>query len=197
MISTPPSRKRKVKKLEKIAAKFDAEFVSHLDPADNAVPGMGDIIAYTQLPGGQANQSAPALIDGAYIPPEKLTTVRQALTALEKKLGLKLPLAGSLATHTFAIYPTLSMQTVTERQKFLRTLDAVAKVIAESDGALVANGSEGRLHARFARAEWSDEYREINDKIKSLFDPRGILAQGVKADTELRDIAAQLRSSNF
>ena len=69
-------------------------------------------------------------------------------------------------------------------------------LVAKYDGAIVGDGSEGRLLSRFARASWSEEYEKMMDDIKKVFDPNNILNPNVKASIELRDLVAMLRADN-
>jgi hypothetical protein len=61
---------------------------------------------------------------------------------------------------------------------------------------LIGAGGEGRLLARFSRAIWDDEYAQIVDEVKAVFDPHGIFNPLVKADVELKELASHMRSDN-
>lgn len=190
-------RTRQLKKAVKLLGKLDASttvITSEKHDADalEAIRAIVDIIA---LPPLQNDHVSPLLVDGFYVPLGRLEEFLGALKALETSLHVELPLYGSPLVGYYSLRPTLSLQKVGDKQKVFKIIDQLNALLSQFDGRLVSSG-EGRLLSRFVRAGWTDEYTEMVDKIRAVFDPHRILNPEVKAGTDLRDLVAHLRSDN-
>lgn len=191
------ARMRQLKKAVKLLSKLDSEAVivtSEKTDVDTleTIRGIIDAVA---MPALHADHIGPLLIDGFYLPLGRFEEFQGALKALETSLHIELPLYGSPLTGYYSIRPTLSLQKVGDKQKILKIIDQLNALVAQFDGKLVSGG-EGKLLSRFARANWSEEYQTMTEKIRTLFDPHGILNPEVKSAGDLRDLVAHLRSDN-
>lgn len=192
------SRQRQLKKAIKMVQKYDDSVVvasteTHDSDALDSVRAIVDVAA---LPSLHADRSGPVLVDGFRVPSERLEEFIGALVALENSLHIELPLYGSPVTGYFSLRPILSMQKVGDKQKVFKLIDQLNALLTNIGGQLVPGSNEGRLLSRFARAGWSEEYAQMTDEIRRVFDPHGILNPEVKAPNELRDLVSQLRSDN-
>ncbi len=192
------ARQRQLKKAAKLIQKLGSEVAvvtseTHDADALDSIRAITDLAA---LPPLHADRSGPSLVEGFYVPPARFEEFLGALTVLEDSLHVELPLYGSPITGHFTICPTLSLQKVGDKQKVFKIIDQLNAVLAQFDGQLVSGSNEGRLLSRFVRAGWSDEYTQLVDEIRRVFDPHGILNPEVKAAIELRDLVSQLRSDN-
>ncbi len=191
------TRTRQLKKGLKLLEKFDSEaiVVTNEKQDSDVLEAIRSIVDVVALPPLQADRTAPLLLDGFFIPLERFEEFRGALGEIEKSLHVELPLYGSPLTGYYSLRPTLSLQKVGDKQKILKIVDQLNVLVAQYGGRLVTSG-EGRLLSRFVRAGWPDEYAQMVDEIRKVFDPLGILNPEVKSSPDLRDLVAQLRSDN-
>jgi len=63
-------------------------------------------------------------------------------------------------------------------------------VVQSHDGTFAGFGGEGRLKAQFIRSTMADDEKQLYAKVKEIFDPMGILAPGVKAESSVKELAA-------
>lgn len=192
------ARQRQLKKAIKLVQKHDdtaiiATSASHDADALESIRAIIDVAA---LPPLHADRSGPLLVDGFNVPPQRLEEFLTALATLEDTLHVELPLYGSPVTGHFSVRPTLSLQKVSDKQKVFKLIDQLNAILISVNGQLVPGPNEGRLLSRFVRAGWSEEYTQMVDEIRRVFDPHGVLNPEVKAATELRDLVAHLRSDN-
>ena len=191
------SRERKLKKVLKSLEKMKCASVTNLKSEETLqLQALLDIVNYTALPTDQGDLFGSELISNFYIPPVSFSEFTRELKALSESLHTELPLYGSPLSNVYAIRPQLSMKKVSDKQKIFKIIDRVNALIMQLRGELVAAGGEGRLLSRFARANWDDEYTQIVEKIKNVFDPHGIFNPEVKSTVELKELVAELRKDN-
>ena len=146
-------------------------------------------------PTGLADAAVPPLLDGAYIPAERLEDFMAALEGFKAKFSVTTPLYGRLLDNIFYLRPILNIAKVSERQKTLKIIDAYATLVNAHNGCLIGEAGEGRLKTPFACKELDTETVELYEAIKDIFDPLGILNPGVKQKQDLKSLAGALRSS--
>jgi len=54
-------------------------------------------------------------------------------------------------------------------------------------------GAEGRVRALVVRKVMNEQMIEVNDQVKAIFDPKGVLNPGVKAGVELKELVGNMR----
>ncbi|MBO4826999.1 MAG: FAD-binding oxidoreductase [Prevotella sp.] len=73
-----------------------------------------------------------------------------------------------------------SFKSEAEVKRYEEMMRAVAKLVVEGyDGSLKAEHGTGRNMAPFVRYEWRDKAYEVMKELKDIFDPEGLLNQGV------------------
>ncbi len=73
-----------------------------------------------------------------------------------------------------------SFKSESEVQRYADMMRAVAKLVVEGyDGSLKAEHGTGRNMAPFVKYEWGDKAYEVMKEVKAIFDPEGLLNQGV------------------
>lgn len=137
--------------------------------------------------------SAPPLMDGAYVAPERFEEFLTAVKTLADKYGVILPIHYKALENTVFTRPMLQFHKVSDKQKIFKLLDEYGALIAYFGGFLVSQNGEGRVKSRFAYAQLDDDITALYAAIKSIFDPYGILNPGVKQNVELRTLVSQLR----
>lgn len=188
--------KKSLKKLTKIADKYEANLVTSNDHDFESMLSLRSMPEFVDTPSGVVDHGAVPLLDGVYVPSTHFEQFVKNLSKLEKSLHMTLPLEGSLLSSTFRVHPTLNMRKVSDKQKVFKLLDELTNLVESHDGALVGVGGEGRLLGRFARRSWDEEYEQMMEEIRKVFDPFGILNPEAKQAHELKTLVGMLSSSN-
>lgn len=181
--------KKVAKKLSKMECAFTTSETDDIETLRNAPE-------YTALPSVDADSAAPVIIPGFSIPIDRLEKFVGELGKMEEQLFIDLPLYGDVVSGVYSVRPRFGLGKTSDKQKLLKVIDSLSALVAVVGGDLIARGGEGRLLSRFVRSQWSDQYQQMMDEIRHVFDPHGILNPGVKQDVELRDLASEIRGDN-
>lgn len=186
-------RSHKLKKAVRQLELRGATVVSETDEVE--VEALLDIRKLTsmQLAPSERDASAPPIIDGAYVPLNRLEDFHKAVVQLAKKHHVALPLFGHAIEGVFYARPILHMKKVSDKQKIFKLLGEYSVIVDSHGGHLVGEAGEGRLKPLFAYKYIDDEVMAVFKQIKDIFDPYGILNPGVKQATELKDLVGHLR----
>lgn len=138
--------------------------------------------------------SAPPLLDGVYIPPERFEDFMKATAELEKKHHVELALYGHAAQSVYYARPLLDLTKAADRQRVYKLLNDWSQIVAAHGGHLVAEAGEGRLKAPFAYKHLDDDIAELFESIRRVFDPEGTLNAGVKQHGDLKQLVSATRS---
>jgi FAD/FMN-containing dehydrogenase len=138
--------------------------------------------------------SAPPLFDGIYIPSDRFEDFTSAVSALEQKHHIDLPLSGFAAQHVYFTYPLFDFHKPVDRQKMFKLLADWSAAVAAHGGHLIGDAGEGRLKVPFAYKDIADDIKEIYKEVRTLFDPLTILNAGVKQETDLKKIAESVNT---
>ena len=138
--------------------------------------------------------SAPPITEGAYIPPEHLGEFAKAVSEIEKKLHLDLPLCGHAGEHIYYTRPLLNFSKVADRQKVFKLLAEWSVAVNTHGGVLIGADGKGRLKAAFAYRDLEDDVKDLYKAVRELFDPMSIMNVGVKQAVELKKLAESMRS---
>ncbi|RYF29752.1 MAG: FAD-binding oxidoreductase [Chloroflexi bacterium] len=186
-------RRKKEKKVVKLLADKAVYLVIARDTSEaNELLLLRDVSSYLLDPTDD-EQSAPPLVDGAYVPSERFEDFAAAVALLAKKHHVSMPLYGHAREGVFYARPQLHLKKVSDKQKIFKLLGEYSELVTAHHGHLIGESAEGRLKAPFARKQLSDEVIDLFAAIKSIFDPQGILNPGVKQDVELKALVAMLR----
>jgi FAD/FMN-containing dehydrogenase len=186
------ARHKHLKKVEKVLKKTDAIYeIANEDDAASLM-AVREVTSFILSP-DTTGASAPPLLDGAYVPPERLEEFSKAVSDLAAKHHVQLPLHVDALTGIIYTRPELHLHKVADKQKIFKLLDEYGAIVAYHGGYLVAEGGEGRVKARFTDAQHDDDVKELYAAVRAVFDPYGILNPGVKQSVDVRHLVAQLR----
>ncbi|MDB5176892.1 MAG: hypothetical protein JWN75_560 [Candidatus Saccharibacteria bacterium] len=188
------AKKKIAKKVAKLFAEQPAYVVMERD-ADKAADlrTLGLVPALIQLT-EKSELSTPPILIGAYIPPERFEDFAGALSALEAKHHVELPLSGHASQHVYYSHPMLNFQKVGDRQKVFKLLAEWSTIVAAHGGHMIGESGEGRIKAPFAYKDLDNDVKDLYVSIRELFDPLNIMNTGVKQAVELKKLATELRS---
>ena len=186
--------KKKISK--KIAKAFEGQTVFVALERDAAkiadLRVLQQVAGLVQLP-DKPELSAPPILEGAYIPQDRLEEFSKALAELETKHHVELPLCGHAGEHLYYTRPLLNFQKVSDRQKVFKLLAEWSAIVPAHGGCLIGTDGEGRLKAAFAYKSLDDDTKNLYKSVRDLFDPFGTMNTGVKQAVELKKLAGDLR----
>lgn len=187
------SRRKKVKKLVKM---FDGVSARVETASGEEAEGLLATrqVASSAYQSASSDQAWPPLVDDFYVPEQRFEEFTGALQTLAAKHRVELLLSGHILTNRYSVRPMLHLRRVGDKQKVFKLIDELANIVEHHDGALIGDRGEGRLKAKSALKHLTQDERDMYAALKTAFDPHGILNPGVKEDSDLRDLAAMLRS---
>lgn len=186
-------RAKHLKKIEKQFAK--AENVAVTTANDDAADELMLALEITEsTTPDKADMIVPSIYNGFAIPSARFAEFVKELGELAEKEHISLPLAGHALAGVYGIYPQLSLHKVADKQKILKVLDALVKLISKHGGTVVAEGGEGRLKTHAVYATLDERVVEMNAAIRKVCDPHGTLNPGVKQSNDVRTIVGMLAS---
>lgn len=189
------TKKRSLKKLAKLVEKSKLKMATSESVDSENLYSIRQMTDYTIQPPSQITKAGLVAIPNFYVPSDRFGVLLNELGKLEKTTKVQLPVSGSHARGVYSLYAPLSMAKVTDQQRLMKLLDAMVGILDKVGGAMVADGGEGRLLSRYARATWDEEYQQMTQEIKNLFDPHGVLNPLSKSEVELKALVSQLRKS--
>lgn len=187
------AKKRIVKKIEKLLENQKAYMAFERKPeAADELRTLLQVSVLSLLP-DKPDHSVPHILEGAYVPQERLEEFMKAVEVLESKNHVDLPLSGHAGEHIYYARPQLDFHKVGDRQKVFKLLAEWSAAVFAHGGSLIGMSSEGRLKAAFAYKDLDNDVKELYISIRDLFDPLGFLNTGVKQAVELKKLAGDLR----
>ena len=126
-----------------------------------------------------ALKSMQFIEDGA-VPADRLAEyVRGVRSALEKR-GIRGVIFGHAGDAHMHVNPLIDVSKPGWRSDVEALLDEVVSLTARLGGTLAGEHGDGRLRTPLLSRVWSDRARVLFTRVKSAFDPAGILNPGVK-----------------
>lgn len=187
-------RHKKQKKLLKMMNESAVHVMAATStPESDELLALRDVSHVAVHPEG-TGVSAPALVDGAYIPFGRFEDFMISLAEFATKHHVQLPLYGSILDNTYYIRPALQLHKVGDKQKVFKIIDEYAKLVAAHSGHLIGEAGEGRLKAPFVYKDLEEDLQKLYADIRAIFDPNGILNPGVKEKTDLKHLVSMLRA---
>ncbi|MCL2371672.1 FAD-binding oxidoreductase [Candidatus Saccharibacteria bacterium] len=121
-----------------------------------------------------------AMMDDVYVASDRIPELTEKLDELAATTGLDLHIFGSLATGIINVRPRFELGSAQGRQRMQFMMEKYAKIIESVEGDVTGGAPEGRTKAHLI--DWTTEERELQQAIKTLFDPKGLLNPNVKLD---------------
>lgn len=194
--SSERHRSKKAKKLRKL---FDSSAVlvksSQGTSEAEELLALRDVTTHLVTPSSSTGEAAPPLVDGAYIPQERLEDFMNALQLLGDKYRVPVPLHGRVVDNVYYVRPPFQLHKVTDKQKILKFTDEYARMVVSYGGHLVGESGDGRYKTVFSHRDIEDDLVSLYSDIKTIFDPLGIMNTGVKQKNDIKTIVSQLRKT--
>ncbi|MCL2444796.1 FAD-binding oxidoreductase [Candidatus Saccharibacteria bacterium] len=184
--------KRKLRRMEKFLAKLEGvRFVTTDDVEEEKLIKMRDVVNL-YLNSSTKGVRVP-VFDGASVPTGFLGEYINQVAALGKKFGVEMSVYGSVLNEIYNVRPGFDLGSLSDRQSIFKIMTEYAAVVSACEGTLTGSGAEGRVKSLTVQKGMNEQLVEINEKVKEIFDPKGILNPGVKVGVEVKDLVSALR----
>ena len=186
--------KKKIgKKIAKHFSKLPPYLV--LESADDKVAPLKELLhaPAAVLFSDQKNICAPGFLNGAFVPPERFEEFANAVTEIEKKRRVNLPLSGRAYQDVYYAYPMLDLNKTVDKQKIFKLLEDWSLAVTEHGGHLIGEAAEGRLKAPYAYGVLEDDVNKLYQDVRAIFDPQGTMNTGVKQNADKKKLNSWLR----
>ncbi len=187
-------KKRMTKKAVKILDNHGAQYQIETD--DEAKEQLwklrhsaAAVIAHTE-----GNSKALPIIEDGIVPVERFGDYIEGVYRIFKKYNLRIAVWGHAGNANLHMQPFLDLSQVGDRQKVFKIIDDYYTMVIEMGGSTSGEHSDGRLRAPYLKKLYGEAVYELFNKVKTIFDPYGIMNPGVKINVELNDIKPLLRN---
>jgi len=188
-------KKKVAKKIAKLLGENNKAYVVLEDKEAKAADlRIIESLPTIALAGDRSGVADPGALYGSYVPPERMEDFMKALTLLEGKYHVELPLAGHVSQNVYHARLLMDMKKAADRQKVLKLLAEWSALVAAHGGHLIGEAAEGRLKTIFAHKEIDDSIIQMFAGIRAAFDPMDIMNTGVKQTVNLRKLVDSLRT---
>ncbi len=187
------ARKRKVKKALKKMSKMKTTIFTNDDQTIEELHAIREVSSVILRPESK-EESYPPLIDGASVLVDRREEFILAVQELAKKHHISLPLHIQWLGGIVHARPMINLHNMTDRQKTFKLISDYAELVAKFGGCISTESGEGRLRASAAYANINNDLLEVYKQIRAAFDPFGTMNPGVKQESDLKTLIAQLNT---
>ena len=188
-------RERSAKKLKRELAKAIAKPISVVELSHTA-PELAELMALRTIFSSSVapGEVGPGVFSGIWLPTVNLDVYLTELKKLEAEYGVALPYSVDMTSGFLDLVPLFDIKKVSDRQKLIKIITAVADLTNKFNGNFAGHGGDGRLKGAVNQKFLSDEEKAIFAQIKVIFDPHNILNPGVKQEIDPKTLVTQLNS---
>ncbi len=145
-------------------------------------------IAYTE----GALKAVPFIDDGI-VPVDKFADYLDGIYEMLERNHVRAAVWGHAGDANLHLQPHLDLAQVGDRQKLFRLMDEYYGMIIDLGGSTSGGHGDGRLRAAYLPKLYGEEAYALLQKIKTIFDPHGMLNPGVKIGVYIDDVKPLLR----
>jgi FAD/FMN-containing dehydrogenase len=185
-------QKKGMKKLKKIIEKVAGDYqISHgVEDQEKIWKVRQSVTTILTQPKGQSK--AVPVGEDICVPNANLAKFLHTATEIYANAGLVAPAWGSAGDGVVRMQPMLDLGQLGDRQKLFKLSDSIYRTAIKMGGSISAAAGDGRVRAPYSVLQYGPELHELMLKVKKIFDPYGILNQGVKTARE-EEVKALLR----
>lgn len=186
-------QKRLTKRAIKILLKFQVSFRQESEPQKKDElwkirHSAASVVAYSE--GG--SKALPIIEDGI-VPQDKFKEYVEGIYHIFERNGLRAAVWGHAGNANLHMQPFLDLGQVGDRQKVFKVMDEYYRMVIEMGGSTSGEHGDGRLRGAYLPQLYGNEMYLLFQKVKSIFDPYGILNPGVKINVSLEAVKPLLR----
>lgn len=135
------------------------------------------------------------IIDDGIVPPAKFGEFLNGLYELCKRHKVPAAVWGRAGDANLRLQPHLDLGQIGDRQAAVRLMNDYHKLVIGLGGSTTGEYGDGRLRAPWLMSMYGEEMYNIFAKVKSIFDPYGIMNPGVKVGVDVKTMMGQVGSS--
>lgn len=113
-------------------------------------------------------------IDDLIVPPEHLPEFLPKLRKIILKYKLFATIAGHMGDGNFHIIPLMNIELAKERHKLFPAMKEVNELVLKYGGSISGEHNDGMIRGPWLEEMYGKEMFTILDKVKDIFDPKGI-----------------------
>jgi FAD/FMN-containing dehydrogenase len=140
------------------------------------------------------NAKALPIIEDGIVPEGKLKQYMDGIYEIFDKYHLKVAIWGHAGNANLHMQPFLDLSQVGDRQKVFKIVDEYYKLVIGLGGSTSGEHSDGRLRGPYLKELYGETAYGLFQKVKTIFDPHGILNPGVKINVTLDEVKPLLRN---
>lgn len=186
------AQNHKLKKLRKLLQKLSVGAVDSTERPEEDFKVVNGIRQTLSLGSSDAHIALP-ILNGAFVDADRREEFESALAELAARHHIELPIDLNVLNGTYRLYPLLTLESVSDKQKLFKLLSDYAALVDKCGGAFTADGSEGRLKSIAAWSVLDEPQAKLYEQVRAIFDPFGTLNPGVKQKDDVRALVAGLR----
>lgn len=187
------ARAKLVKKLNKKLDKTDSLSISELNLENHELSSLHSFLTVAHQP-STTGLVSPQIFSGIWLPNHQITNFNNSLKKMEEKYQIELPLFVDYSSNYIDIVAKFDSKKVSDRQKVLHLLAEISSEVDSLGGSFAGFGGDGKLKSSFVRKNFSNEEKQLYDKIKQIFDPMKLLCPNVKSDISTKDLASEFNA---
>lgn len=182
-----------VKKLTKKLNKTDVLNISELKLEHHELYSLHSFLAVAHQPTASGTVS-PQIFSGIWLPNHQIANFIESLKKIEENYQIDLPLFTDYSSNYIDVVVKFDSKKISERQKILHLLAEISAIVDSLGGSFAGFGGDGKLKSSFVRKNFSNEEKQLYDKVKQIFDPMKILCPEVKSDIPVKTLANELNA---
>ena len=188
------SRKKKIKKLEKLSENYTCEVLTSKNSSVEEISAIREVMSSLLLTPAEGS-SMPPILDGAKVPNNRVEEFLAELSKLETKHHSDIPVIIRVLDETVYARTNMELHKVADKQKLFKLMLDYANTVDKCGGVFIVDSAEGRLKSNAAVSITDDTTLRLFSEIKQAFDPNSILNPGVKQQVPFKDLVSMLRDS--
>lgn len=127
-------------------------------------------------------RTAP-FIDDFAVPPETLNEFLPRLYAILDQYKLTYTIAGHIGDGNFHIIPLMNLYEAHSHEVIKELSVKVYELIHQFKGTITAEHNDGLIRTPFVKMQYGDEMHALFERVKKIWDPKGIFNPGKKVGT--------------
>lgn len=172
------SERQRQRQLKRLVKKLEPSALGVHEVADGTeqdVVALHSAIELASHPISRPRMMMPQVFSGIWVPAVRLDGFLADVRALEMKMSINLPVRVDMQSNNVDFYPVFDAGAVSDRQRIMKLLKELALLVKKHEGSLVGRGGAGQLKGVVIDNVVDAEVLELQEKVRTIFDPRGIL----------------------
>lgn len=127
---------------------------------------------------GRSRKHPAEFMEDVSVDHTRLADYIAGLERIEKEFGIKMSFFGHAGDGELHVRPYIDLSDPDDRRKMLAMAEEVYSLAWSLGGTISGEHAVGLIRAGFVRRQYGDDYYEILKKIKTIFDPSGLMNPG-------------------